>query len=57
MLLYLSPYQVYVSSVMFAPFYLAQPWTLDDYVSLNVYKILTNTWIGDEFAQTIVATE
>lgn len=42
---------------MFAAFYWAQQWTLDNYVNLSVYKILTNTWIGNEFARTTVATE
>ena len=42
---------------MYAAFYLAQQLTLGIYFSLNVYKIHTNTWVGNEFAQTCVATE
>lgn len=53
---YLSPYQVYLSGFMYAAFYGAQQLTLDIYFSLNVYKIHRNTWTGNEFAQTTVAT-
>lgn len=42
---------------MYAAFYWAQQLTVDIYFSLNFYKIHTNTWIDNEFAQTTVASE